>query len=574
MIANEAERGRVKEHVFMKRRIQTIGVAGRAEEVADRRAWSLYPTRKRGRRFPRRRLAAQCPPEITRLARPMRAMSNDAVQQYARLQVSCNQCRHLRKKCDKQRPTCALCLRRGRRCSFMALTNSGNNSESPSRDNPSPLSTPDYKTSITATYYLDYALLSRSVGQLPEVQFGLDPALLSYLGDYRSDHSFVSHYFAVTHPWMPFLSRTAFMERILNPLGSAWPWNIVLLAAMKLLTTAPSGPTPRSTFYTTLKANVAAAVDSGLLELRIFQAMLLIAAYEMGHGIYPAAYMTVGTCFRYGNALGLGRSIEKGAGCPRSNIEVEEQRRSWWTVLLLDKYLSLSLTDRRPAATCPGQDATLPADDALWDMAEQTEVSPHRLSEPLSAAMGRFCLTAQAAILLERILQNINDRSSPEEFHEQEAKTLDDTAAALTSVALQEARMRGMTVCSPITACYSARLLLHDPERAASRPQRQPHDHTLNGSPVESEIAAVMLKIARTACTSSRCGEEEYTPFCFDALYRSGVFFARRYRSAKSHADLEAFESIKEMLGIVNSRWMVAGLYRQMLEARSISGIL
>lgn len=41
------------------------------------------------------------------------------------------------------------------------------------------------------------------------------------------------------------------------------------------------------------------------LSLKRVQAELLIAVYEMGHAIYPAAYLTVGQCVRLGHALNL-----------------------------------------------------------------------------------------------------------------------------------------------------------------------------------------------------------------------------------------------------------------------------
>jgi hypothetical protein len=68
--------------------------------------------------------------------------------------------------------------------------------------------------------------------------------------------------------------------------------------------------------------------------------------------------------------------------------------------------------------------------------------------------MGRFCLTAQATILLGKVLRHVIDESSDGEFHENEAKVLDDTLAALTNVSIQEGRFRGIGVCSPTTVCY------------------------------------------------------------------------------------------------------------------------
>jgi hypothetical protein len=68
--------------------------------------------------------------------------------------------------------------------------------------------------------------------------------------------------------------------------------------------------------------------------------------------------------------------------------------------------------------------------------------------------MGRFCLTAQAVMLLGKVLQHINDHSGEEELRDHEAKALDNTIAALTNVSLQEGRFRGIGVCSPTTICY------------------------------------------------------------------------------------------------------------------------
>ena len=68
--------------------------------------------------------------------------------------------------------------------------------------------------------------------------------------------------------------------------------------------------------------------------------------------------------------------------------------------------------------------------------------------------MGRFCLTAQAAILLGKVFRNIHDPAYDQGTRDREAKLLDDTIAALTDVSLQEGRLRGIGVCSPTTICH------------------------------------------------------------------------------------------------------------------------
>lgn len=68
--------------------------------------------------------------------------------------------------------------------------------------------------------------------------------------------------------------------------------------------------------------------------------------------------------------------------------------------------------------------------------------------------MGRFCLTAQAGILLRKVFQYVNDTLNTDEFRHQEATVLDNTIAALTEVSLEEGGFRGIGVCSPTTICF------------------------------------------------------------------------------------------------------------------------
>jgi hypothetical protein len=85
---------------------------------------------------------------------------------------------------------------------------------------------------------------------------------------------------------------------------------------------------------------------------------------------------------------------------------------------------------------------------------EQHSFPLHRLSDPLTAEMGRFCLTAQATLLLGKILRIVKGPSGRDEFRGQEANFLDTTIAVLTKISLQEGQTRDIGVCSPTTICY------------------------------------------------------------------------------------------------------------------------
>jgi hypothetical protein len=160
--------------------------------------------------------------------------------------------------------------------------------------------------------------------------------VLTYVGNIFSEQAFISTYFASVHPWLPFLNKKDFMEKVLNPLGPTRPVNTLLVALMKLVAITPESD-PRSIEYYCIKSNVLRAIESSLFDIKMFQIILLLGLYELGHGIHPAAYMTIGSCIRYGNALGINTTVELEVQGLPNDSQSEEKRRSWWAVLLLDR---------------------------------------------------------------------------------------------------------------------------------------------------------------------------------------------------------------------------------------------
>lgn len=68
--------------------------------------------------------------------------------------------------------------------------------------------------------------------------------------------------------------------------------------------------------YLAAKRNLLAAELEGMLTLQILQASIIVLMNEVGHAIYPAAYMSVGTCAKYGLALGIDRQKEISGTAP------------------------------------------------------------------------------------------------------------------------------------------------------------------------------------------------------------------------------------------------------------------
>ena len=102
--------------------------------------------------------------------------------------------------------------------------------------------------------------------------------------------------------------------------------------------------------------------------------MILTAIYEYAHAIYPAAYITIGTCARYGL----------------------ERRRFWWAIVILDRVVA----QWSPTSPDPRAGDLLPVDDQAWDdeNIDTSRISP--VSSPLNTNMGMFARLSQLHISL------------------------------------------------------------------------------------------------------------------------------------------------------------------------------
>lgn len=127
-----------------------------------------------------------------------------------------------------------------------------------------------------------------------------------------------STYFTTIHTWFSFISRKRMNLGI--SLADGGPDLALLFLAMKLITTPPPPPpsssdassssscslSPDQThLYLASKRFLALLEAAGTVSILYLQAMILIALYEYGHAIYPAAWMSVGSCVRYAAMLGL-----------------------------------------------------------------------------------------------------------------------------------------------------------------------------------------------------------------------------------------------------------------------------
>jgi hypothetical protein len=106
---------------------------------------------------------------------------------------------------------------------------------------------------------------------------------------------------------MSIVSKKRMARNMLNPLWEAGPDLALLFLCMKLMITRPQEglESANHPIYTAAKRFLALMESSGMTSLLVLQAYVLVALYEIGQAIYPAAWMSAGACVRYGLLLGI-----------------------------------------------------------------------------------------------------------------------------------------------------------------------------------------------------------------------------------------------------------------------------
>lgn len=147
-------------------------------------------------------------------------------------------------------------------------------------------------------------------------------------------------FFKSVHVWFPIINRNKFYGSFTHASLQHETDLAILVLCMKMFTAQPSETeqTSKAT-YLSVKPLLVQLEQAGFLNITMLQALLLTALYEIGAGIYPSAYMTVGSCARYASALSLDRDIFKWDQSASDWIGMEERHRAWWAAVVLDRYV-------------------------------------------------------------------------------------------------------------------------------------------------------------------------------------------------------------------------------------------
>lgn len=266
--------------------------------------------------------------------------------------IACHACRQGKRRCDRALPACQLCIRKNIHCGYPKPPPKRSYTPEIVWDDDDYISEHPHSHQSDQSQELECAFDTARAVQflaprvfrdikldIPRFDIPVPSDVAAYVGDSQQIRDIAAVMFSHDASWLPIVCRKHFFNNSLSPLSSRRAEDTLLILCMRLYCTTivHHGGSQKTALYRTAKGYHSEIEIAGLLSLPVLQATIFIALYEIGHAIYPAAYLTVGTCARYGIALGLDKLMTDNSDFDRGWMEVEEKRRSWWGVLALDR---------------------------------------------------------------------------------------------------------------------------------------------------------------------------------------------------------------------------------------------
>lgn len=403
--------------------------------------------------------------------------------------------------------------------------------------------------------------------------------VLELLGDGPSILAVISDFFTAVHSWMPIISKRRFTRDMVNPLWETGPDGALLFLCMKLmLTRTQEFESPINHIYLTAKRFLSLMENSGMASISVLQSYVLVTMYELAQAIYPGAWMTAGASVRYGQLLG----IDEHPGGPvlldrpQSWIEVEERKRTWWAVLILDRVVASGGQGRAFASEDPASDTDLPCDTNAWDEGDMVPSPTLGASSTYDEPRSPFARLCQASILLGKVVRHHYKPLAPDSSQYTAASELLGETLQLAQVLTKETEASDdyLLHTPALSVSYSALSGLCTRYACTQSLDHQSGvvDEAMKTESVDGirlvtgyvkEMSIHLMKNTQDILGIDRCW-----PFTFDALYAAAANFGWLHRQEGESDQTGNIEHIKECLKRLGTRWRCASEYLRVLEAQ------
>lgn len=171
----------------------------------------------------------------------------------------------------------------------------------------------------------------------------LEVQISSVVGDGLQLQAAAAFYFRTVHTWLPVVSETAYNIQLSNVRvqTATAPSDFSLLTlCMALVCKGPVegeiSPSTRS-LYASLKSFVALLEVLGMNSLKMLQGRLLLTIFEIGHAMYPSAYISAAANIHAAVALGISSTYGDLCKVFENPQAAEEAQQTWYGIVITNR---------------------------------------------------------------------------------------------------------------------------------------------------------------------------------------------------------------------------------------------
>ncbi|KAL5089157.1 hypothetical protein Trisim1_006010 [Trichoderma cf. simile WF8] len=495
---------------------------------------------------------------------------------------ACVPCREKKRKCSRELPACSLCRRNRRRCSYplKAVTPTTGSADSSGMQE---------QEEFPALFFLDFYTFTQRKDIISTPKPTLSENYYKQLGSREQLRSDIDTYFASVHVFFPIVSKLRIYRVLNGDVNILDPDMVILSLAMKMhCQPRTEYDLVRTEMYALVKQGCLEAEQNNVFSVKLLQAFLLVALYEIGNAIYPATYLTIGHCARLGYAMGIHNRLNAPQmfSQPVSWAEAEERRRVWWAVILLDRFVNIGGGNRPFAAHDAKSDDLLPMDEDIWDKGDFVVIQPLAVSEYATLRTSAFARTCQASHLLSHVLRHLNEKNDDVKTQYHEAMQLHHIINTFRHALNQEIGnisdeiyngRYSLTHFTAMGICYSAQIALYDAYMCADADGMQGV-----GIPEQFEMQQVAIsgikdtfvcihRLASMIYSSVQAGDiSRLSPLIADSLYQAALLIQAYIYETQNNEYTQKMTDIIETLKLLKGRWNVADEYLNIIRMEFI----
>ncbi|KAK3659075.1 hypothetical protein LTR56_001512 [Elasticomyces elasticus] len=399
----------------------------------------------------------------------------------------------------------------------------------------------------------------------PAATAHLKNAVIQHLAPYTPEIALAAYQEAI-EPWFPIATR---LQGRLQFTWDETPLDVALLClSISLLTTSPSSTSKSAgnasepeSIYLRTKSSLALAEGLGLNSFSIIHSRILVTLFEVSHGLYPAAFISIGATVRATDALEVHpREDTLQHGSPNGAASDDEIIMTWCGILVLDRYIA--------AESGPRSSLTRSRTEWLHDLVKSAICPSLEPNQDRQSLYSRFARLVEASSLLDKMYTTISNPTSEQTFNMEEVMLIVKTSMSLQTILSEEIPPEDHLYSAGLCLCHVTLLVAY--EKGTKGPC------SVNAAENWNSLATTMLISLLSTITSTvevfatvkrSIDFSSFPPFVTSLVYKAALITTERL-SMGLDADegLARLRTLRKFLRVVSKRWLCCERYLKLLD--------